>query len=178
MTLDKGYYNKYYYEGGQLKRSEEYDSRNRLALSHTYAYNAQQQLSELITQVLDPLEEGSTEIKRSYTYDNWGNVTEEKMSVKQPGKEVYTLASITRYEGYDQQKSAENLTEFYPYLPQIKMNVNNPGKRIALDPDGNTIRSTQTYTYQYNEQGYPSRKTVQTQSGATVTSITATYQYE
>lgn len=177
VAFDNGFSIRHYYENNRLKKSEEYDNKNRLALTHTYFCTPKGQLRELITRVHDPRDENNSEIKRLYTYDSRGNVIEENTSVRKLDSEVFYLVSVVRYEGYDQRRSVENLTELSPYLPQISMNVNNPGKRTVIGNDGRTVLSVQTYTYQYNAQGYPTQKTIQTESRDNVPTTKATYEY-
>ncbi|MBC7923838.1 MAG: hypothetical protein H7Z75_22410 [Ferruginibacter sp.] len=173
-----GFYVKYHYQGNVLKKSEEYTSKDRLALTHTYQFGIGQRVTEVLTQVHDPLEEAVSQIKKTYAYDGRGNVIQEKVYGKLSPREAFYLSTITAYEDYDQQQTTGNLTDFFPYLPQAKMNVNNPGKQTVLGSDGSTVLSVRTFTYQYNQKGYPTQRTVQVQSDPPVPVSSASYQYQ
>ncbi len=178
IVFDSGFYNKYYYEGTVLKKMEEYDNNNRLRLAHTYTYSSNGRLTESLSQVHDLFEGEANQFKLTYTYDTQGNLTEQKLTNKLPNQTTFTLSSITRYEGYDDKKSVDNLTVVFPYLPGITFYVNNPGKQTTLGPDSTTVSFVHSSTYSYNEKGYPAQKTVRIETSPQVEPQTASYEYE
>ncbi|MDO1444936.1 hypothetical protein Q0590_01670 [Rhodocytophaga aerolata] len=178
IVFDSGFFNKYYYEGTVLKKMEEYDNSNRLRLTHTYIYNSNGRLTESLSQVHDLFEGEANQFKHVYAYDARGNLTEQKLFNKLPNQTTFTLSSITRYEGYDDKKSVDNLAIVFPYLPGITFYVNNPGKQTTLAADGTTISFVNSSTYSYNEKGYPAQKTVRIETSPQVEPQTASYEYE
>ncbi len=177
VTFNSGYYNVYYYEGTRLRKLEEYDNKNRLALTHIFSFNTTGQLREMLTQVHDKLEGNGNLIKRMYTYDSQGNVTEEKVFNKNTPQTDFTLSTRTVYTDYDSKKSPDNLMALFPYVPQVQMNVNNPGTISVLAGEQQIPVSVAKYTYQYTDKGYPASKTVRIESSS-VPPVSATYYYE
>jgi hypothetical protein len=178
VTFDSGYYNKYYFDGNTLKKTEEYDNKGRLRLTHLYTFNVGRQLTESVSQVHDLVEGEANQFKQSYSYDSRGNLTEQRLFNKLPGQASFTLSSITKYEEYDTKKSADNLTINFPYLPGTIFYKNNPGRITHLGADGTTVLSAYLHTYTYNEKEYPSQKSTLMQTSPVVVPLTATYEYE
>lgn len=178
VIFNSGFFNKYYYEGTVLKKMEEYDNKNRLRLTHHYTFNNQGQLKESVSQVHDLVEGEANQIQQIYSYNSRGNLTEHKMYNKPEGQPAFALSAITKYEAYDDKKSVDNLTIVFPYLPGTKFYENNPGKQTMFGPDATTIISAQSYTYFYNDKGYPVQKSAYVQPAPPADPLPALYEYE
>ncbi|GAB3914203.1 hypothetical protein GCM10028803_59220 [Larkinella knui] len=181
ITSNGSMYVKFYYEGKMLDKTEEYDHRNRLALSHFYLFSVEGRLVELLDQIHDTDNdtfETATFIKYRYEYDNRGNVTQAQGFIRKPGASSFKPWQTVYYEGYDDKKNPNLPVVSYPFLSQERTQVNNPGRITVKNADDQSIISVQTLTYQYNEQGYPTRETQQLTTTKPFPATTVDYQYE
>jgi hypothetical protein len=168
---------KYVYQGDVLQKTEEYDHKDRLVVSHTYSFDASKRLTQVLDHITDPLDGTAGHLKKTYAYDNRGNLLTYREYHLQANTQTYELQLSYNYEGYDDQKSPNELSLIFPHLPQIKFQVNNPSKRTILLKDG-SVKEEQTYSYQYRVDGYPSSKTTHIRVGTRSTTYTGTYEYQ
>ncbi|WP_421828730.1 hypothetical protein [Larkinella sp.] len=172
---------KFYYEGKLLDKTEEYDHRNRLVVSHFYLFGAEGRLVELLDQIHDTDNdtfETATFIKYRYEYDSRGNVTQTQSFIRKPGSASFKAWETVAYEGYDDRKNPHQPLVQYPYLPQERTMVNNPGKITVKRSEDQSVISVLTLTYQYNQQGYPTHKTQQMTTTKPFPASTVYYHYE
>jgi hypothetical protein len=167
---------KYFYKGGVLEKSEEYDHKGRLAVTHYYAFDTGNRPLEIRDVITDPTEGNRVtgELKRVYEYDNKGNNTVQKEYVKDMSTGDFTLNLSTHYEGFDGNKYVENATALNPYVPHARLWTNNYASRTLKDKNGNVLQPPLLYTFECNAEGYPVRKT---QGNASIT-LNATVAYE
>lgn len=158
----------YHYEGNQVARTEEYASSGKRVASRTYQYNANRQL----TQIDENLLNSQMTLRKTYQYDNRGNLTVVSDFVRNAQNDGFTLETTTQYDNYDNQKHVENLLTTTPFLPGVTFRKNNYQTKTVRHRDG-TILSRETVRYTYNEQGYPTERTLRGPGG----SLTSTYSY-
>ena len=170
---------KFFYEGKLFDRTEEYDHKNRLVITHFYLFNTDNQLVELLDQYYDTTG-GGTElyVKHRYEYDGQKNVQRVITLRRRVGDTTFTPWQTTTYEQYDQQKNPNNTLAHYPFVEQVCTQVNNPGKIITRNDTDQSINSVETLTYAYDPQGYPIRKTSQRTTSQSLPATDMFYQYE
>ncbi len=69
----------------------------------------------------------------------------------------------------------------YPYLPHLRLRINNPGKKVRTSTvNGSRVTWTEEYTYEYNAEGYPSKKFIKitVPDSNSVPPRTAMYEYQ
>jgi hypothetical protein len=176
LVTDNLYEVKYYYNGPVLEKSEEYDHKGRLAVTHYYKFSPGHQPLEIRDVITDPTEGNRVtgELKHVYEYDNRGNNIVQKEYVKDLNTGKFALNLSVHFDGFDTHKCVENATALSPYVPHARRWTNNYASRTLKDKDGKVVQTPQLYTFEYNEAGYPVRKTM---GNANVT-IRATVAYE
>jgi hypothetical protein len=167
---------KYYYKGAVLEKSEEYDQRGRLAVTHYYTFAPGHRPLEIRDVITDPTEGNRVtgELKHVYEYDGKGNNTVQKEYVKDMNTGAFSLNLSVHYDGFDGNKYVENATALNPYVPHARLWTNNYASRTLKDKDGKVLQPAQLYTFECNQEGYPVRKTM---GNASVT-VRATVAYE
>ncbi|MBD0255665.1 MAG: hypothetical protein ICV83_08090 [Cytophagales bacterium] len=167
---------KYYYKGGVLEKSEEYDQKGRLAVTHYYVFSHGHQPLEIRDVITDPTEGNRVtgELKHVYEYDGKGNNTVRKEYVKDLNTGEFTLNLSMHFEGFDANKCVENATALNPYVPHARLWTNNYTSRTLKDKNGKVLQPPQLYTFECNAQGYPVRKTM----GSANVTLRATVAYE
>ncbi|MFC5408779.1 hypothetical protein ACFPMF_05640 [Larkinella bovis] len=161
-------YTLYQYEGNQLTGSEEFSSAGYRLASYSYQYSAPNQLR----QIEETHYNSQKQSRKTFQYDGQGNLTTLSIYWKSVQDATYKLETVTHFEQYDNQKNVENLFTLFPLLPGVQFRANNYQTKIVRAKDGTEL-SRETVRYLYNEQGYPTQKTVTGAGG----SLTATYSY-
>jgi hypothetical protein len=181
ITYNGSVYVKYVYEGNLVDKTEEYDHKNRLVITHFYLFNNDNQLVELLDQYHDSNEVGtnsSSYVKHRYEYDGQKNVQRVVSSRRRAGDSTFTAWLITTYENYDYKKNPNNTLVQYPFVHQACTQVNNPGKITTRNAIDQSINSVETLTYAYDQQGYPIRRTTQLTTTTPFPPTTVLYHYE
>lgn len=181
LTSNGKPYVKFFYEGKVLDRAEEYDHKSRLVITHTYLFNAEGRIVELLDLIHDPYEPTTDPVsylKSNYEYDSRGNVQRVQQSTRRVGDPAATPWQTVYYEGYDDKKNPEHPEINYPFLPQMRTMVNNPGKITVKSADGKTVLVEEKLTYAYNEQGYPIRRTRQVTTTQPLPTTIIDYHYQ
>ncbi|MCE7072567.1 hypothetical protein LZG74_19785 [Dyadobacter sp. CY327] len=172
LKLDNGAYVKYYYEGSKLIETREHAKDNLLLITSTYAY-----AGDKITQIYRVNSFKKVETQFRLLYDQRGNLIEYREYAKNKNNGLFDTYSSTKYSGYDNKRNVENLWMVYPFLPGYSFASNNAGVIRFYFFDGNVekeVRGRKTITYEYLENGYPSRKAERGSSG----SLETTYSYK
>jgi hypothetical protein len=146
----------FFYQGTTLERTEEYDHRNRLAVTHFYTFDQQGMLTTLLDQVHSD-EDSSSDYytKFIYTYDEKGNVKEVNSFRKVDTNAPFTPLEQIIFQDYDDQKNPMQPQLSYPFLPAKCTQRNNPGKITIKLSKNQSVISEQVNIYQYNDYGYP-----------------------
>ncbi|WP_192822695.1 hypothetical protein [Rufibacter sp. LB8] len=165
--------NAYFYTAdNKLYRLDELIN-DQLQSYHTFAYDAQKRLATRISFYPGPAANPALREtnKYTYTYNPEGNVTEIKVYQKPDATQDWQLTQTRTYENYDTKVSVAHLTDFL-FTPTITLHKNNPGKVTTTNVGGSV--HTATYTYDYNAQNLPVKKTT---SPSTGTAFTTEYTY-
>lgn len=145
------------YAGDKIVRTEEYIDATWVQ-RHSFAYDAKGRLKESVTLQNIPEEGGITPVHKStYLYDERDNLTAHDYYYYSPGKKDFVLLTVSRMSDYDTQPNAEDFFSVHPFNPVVKFRKNNPGKMVVSNAAG-LGKSEYTFTYVYNEGGYPIKK--------------------
>jgi hypothetical protein len=176
MVTENRYEVKYYYKGGVLEKSEEYDHKGRLAVTHYYVFSTRHQPLEIRDVITDPTDGNRVtgELKHVYEYDAKDNNTVQKEYVKDLATGTFALNLSMHFEGFDNNKYVENATALNPYVPHARLWANNYASRTLKDKNGNNLQPPQLYTFECNAAGYPVRKSM----GSANVTLRATVAYE
>lgn len=157
---DTGRRVEYAYIGDKLdniKTYQDFGSGEQLTGTESYIYGANQITEHYVSGF------SSTRYRRVYSFDAVsGNITELNVFLTTPDDNVGTFATKVTYSNYDNKKSPFSDLPFMNF--PAKQN-NNAGK-IQTDSETPYI-----YTYEYNADGYPTKRTRNTGS-------IETYQYQ
>ncbi|MBD0259810.1 MAG: hypothetical protein ICV83_29175 [Cytophagales bacterium] len=171
---------KYVYEGNVLKKTEEYDHKGRLVITHYYTFGGNR-LTEVRDVINDLDDQSQRQLKRTYEYDAKGNLTAQREYYLNVGTEAFVQTEVTTFEGYDDKKNPEGQLDVYPYLPHVRLRVNNPARKTrTATTNGSRVTWIEEYTYEYNAEGYPLKKVTKiTVPGADPVPLrTGTYEYQ
>lgn len=164
----------YYYKNGVLERTEELNYKNEVDARCYYTFEGNRLKEEHweTNSAAGDMEKYTIR----FDYDNKGNVIKESTFV--PAKSGYgeELSETTEYSDFDDKKNPDNVLVRHPYLPWVKMHVNNPGKKVFKIADG-TIVSTEVYTYQYGVNGYPLQKKRKVYANGASSELIGVYSY-
>lgn len=169
---------RFFYWDHILEKTEEYDHKNRLAVTHFYQFSDAGRLLEVLDQVHDA--DSSTKdyfIKNRYEYDQNGNVILTKSSINKAAGEKFTAWLEVRYEDYDNKENPYPGFINYPFVAGKSIQQNNAGKITVTDLKTQSVVSVQLDSYIYNNQGYPIRKTQQLSSSGVQTKTLLDYHY-
>ncbi|MCU0391868.1 MAG: hypothetical protein MUE81_12180 [Thermoflexibacter sp.] len=170
-------YSKYFYKDGKLEKTETYyTANNQLISTIFYTFNDKQQLVSALEVVAKPFEDSPSEIKRTFLYDEKGNLTQQAHLFLNKNN-AFELIYTVFYEDYDDKKSVDNQVFFYPYLPKTKFFANNYRRLKTVYANGAIDEHIYLFDYQYNNKGFPSSKTQSVANRPDVTSIRFEYSY-
>jgi hypothetical protein len=170
---------KYVYEGNVLKKTEEYDHKGRLLITHHYAFGGNNRLTEVRDVINDLDDHSQRQLKRTYEYDAKGNLTALREYYLNVGTDAFVQTEVITFEGYDDKQNPEGQLDVYPYLPHLRLRVNNPARKTrTATTDGNRVTWSE-YTYAYHTEGYLLKKVTKiTVPGSDPVPLrTATYEY-
>jgi hypothetical protein len=160
-TTDSGWRLVYQYEGDLIVRTDEYIN-DVLSQYHTFQYNSNGTLAERLTWQDIPEEGGLIPVsKDAFEYDAHNNVIKNELFYYNSGSKQHELLTRFVFSDYDNKMNSEELFYNNPFNPFIKLRENNPGKMVVANKNG-VVSSTDTYTYQFNDQGYAIQKTTNT----------------
>lgn len=145
------------YEGDRIARTEEYID-DTWVQRHTFAYDEKGRLKESITLQDIPEEDGIIPVRKSvYQYDERDNLVAHDHYYYAPGKKDFVLLTVTRISDYDAKPNAEDFFGGHPFNPHVKFRKNNPRKMVVSNAAG-LGKTEYTFTYTYNDGGYPVKK--------------------
>lgn len=156
VTRNNVYVTKFFYRGDTLDRSEEYDHKKRLAVTHSYRFE-NNKLTELLDRVHSDIGPDFY-IKTNYSYWPDGNLSLARTSMTQPGGKAFIDWHLAQYEQYDKNPSPEPGIFSYPFVSTSVLFNNNPGRITIKNLQNGTITSVQTNVLEYNEKGYPTKR--------------------
>ncbi|QNF35084.1 hypothetical protein HUW51_21050 [Adhaeribacter swui] len=140
---------------------------------YEYEYNGQNKTSK-VNMFLDLADKGTLSLAgyMTFTYDNKGNPNHKEYAVAMGVGQAPTLAYTYDYT-YD---SKENPVKSTPIINVEPLAVNNVTKVVATNKLTNAVDKIQSQdiTYEYNNNGLPTKITTKTQAGTTTSQ---TYSY-
>ena len=170
-------YTKYFYKDGKLEKTETYyTTNNQLVGTIFYTFNEKKQLIETVEVVAKPFEDSPSQIKRTYVYDEKGNITQQAYLFLNKSNE-FELVYTVFYEDYDDKKSIDNVLFTYPYLPTSKFHQNNFRRMKTVYANGAIDEHTYLFEYQYNDKDFPTSKVQSVANRPDVTTIRFDYSY-
>ncbi|MDJ1506746.1 PKD domain-containing protein [Xanthocytophaga agilis] len=175
LTTDEaGYPVNYYYKNGVLEKTEELNYKNEVGVRRYYTFEGSRLKEERWETNIAAGDMEKYTIR--FDYDTKGNVIREstfKPAKSGNGEEIY---NITEYSDFDDKKNPDNALMRFPYLPGVKIHVNNPGKKVFKSANG-TVISTEVYIYQYGVNRYPSQKKRKIYANGASPELTGVYSY-
>lgn len=157
ISTDTGFRMVYTLDNGRIVRTDEYVNCV-LAQYHIYTYDSKGRLKQSTTWQNIPEEGGEIRVaKDTYEYNNQNNLTTHRLYYYTTrGTEAKILTTFT-FSGYDNSINSEDYFIAIPANPLVSFRMNNPGKMVVRNRFGN-ISVTESYTYEYHEKGYATRK--------------------
>ncbi|WP_066830443.1 hypothetical protein [Rufibacter ruber] len=136
----------------------EYDNAGRLAVRYSYFKDTNASSEELVATH-----------KHSYVYNARGNVSDITVFQRSAPTAGWTASYTVKYENYDDSPCVQHLAGT-PFTPGIVLQWNNPGKvTTTFQEDGRQLAAT--YTYEYDSQKLPVKKTTTPTTGDAVVTM-------
>lgn len=165
-----GYTVRYFYHGNLIHTTKEFYPGGALAREVTYIY-ANNRIAQEIWRVSNLPNEPVSVYKHAFSYDSKGNLNKIE-TYEQLENLQYKLLETLEYSDFDDKINPTAWTLRHPFLPQVRLQFNNPGKEVRQQAEGQP--ETTIYAYEYNAQGLPVSKRTTRPSGGV---LTAQYQY-
>lgn len=154
LKVSGGGFVRYFYHGDLIHLTKEFRPNGELVKEVTYLYTGDR-LSHEIWRVSNAPGEPVTVYKHSFAYDARGNLA--KVDVYEQLENLqYKLLETVEYSDFDDKINPTGWTARYPYLPQLRLQYNNPRKEVRRLVGA--AAETTTHTYTYNVQGLPRQK--------------------
>ncbi len=156
----------YFYKNGALERVES-RAANRLISTTYFLFDAKNRVIEREEIVPEErhMPDDPAKTKWKYAYDAKGNCAQVDYYIYM--NEAYKLYESTDYSDFDNSANPFDQLAFFPYVPWVKFQVNNPGKQTTTAASTGDKLVT-TFQYQYDGKGVPIQRTM-TQRGFAVT---------
>ncbi len=154
VTYTGGFKALYFYHGNLIERTKELLPGGAVAREVTYIY-ANNRISHEIWRVANAPGEPVTLYKHAFSYDAKGNLTAVNI-YEQDENLQYKLLETIEYSDFDNKINPTSWLLRFPYLPQLRLQFNNPRKEVRRVAEGQP--QTTTHAYEYNAQGLPVRK--------------------
>lgn len=155
ISTEGGLDAKYFYDGERLVKSQELNQQGKVMKEVTYSYTNNRISQELWRIPAVVAGEPDDIYKHVFAYDSKGNLN--KIAVYEQKENLqYILIETTEYSDFDDKINPTSWMLRYPYLPQMRLQFNNPRKEVRKTTDS-TPRTT-TYAYEYNQAGVPISK--------------------
>lgn len=154
ITLSDGFTVRYFYHGNLIHLTKEFYPGGAVAREVTYIY-AGDRISHETWRVSNAPGEPVSVYKHAFSYDARGNLSKVDIYEQQENLQ-YQLLETVEYSEFDDKINPTSWLNRYPYLPQLRLQYNNPGKEIRR-PVGSAAETT-NYAYTYNAQGLPAQK--------------------
>lgn len=151
------------YDADRLVGAAEFRPDGRLVARYQYRFSDQRQLIEQVE-----TRQGTTwrQTRHTFAYDGRGNLTEVREWGRSNENVPFALQTRMTYEQYDDRPATpDQLFQTYPYLPDVRFRVNNPGLRRVFGADGQPLPGTERYLYTFDAAGRPATKTVTGEGG-------------
>lgn len=159
MIYDGSDFFDYQYDAnGRLIKVEQKDGLGEVYNVYEYKYNTQGRLIEIVGKPAGEFSFGVVRQVLKYNEDT-GNMTELKTENYNLETDEFEAVTTMLYENFDNKKNVESKFLIYPNFLHLDLHVNNPRKITIKDELGFVVGSN-TYTYEYNAEGYPTKAIV------------------
>lgn len=159
----------YFYRNNLVEKTQELSPTGTVLEEINYFYAGNRIVQEFHTQ-RDLSGQPAGNYKYTFFYDARGNLNKIKSYTLGENQE-YELFETTEFSDFDDKVNPASWTLRAPYLPQMRWQLNNPGK-VVTTPVNGTPRIVR-YEYSYNALGLPVSKQ-KTSPGSSVSGI---YEY-
>lgn len=175
-TTSSGWKFEYRYTGERITETYEYVNGS-LSQQHRFTYDSRNRVIQTITYQDIPEEGGLIPVqKATYQYDQNDNVLENKLYYYTTGGASAVLLSTHTFSGYDSKVHTEGAFEVTAVNPQLRPFRNNP-TRLEVRNGSNILGLVETYTYDYNPQGFASRKVTKSVFNGTTEEYETSYSF-
>jgi hypothetical protein len=153
-------YVEYQYAHTQLTQSREFSATGTLLATYRYAFDNNRLIEQSETHHVNT----PRQVRKLFSYDTKGNLTEVAEFVRLAGAAAFVPAGTVQYSVYDDRPALPTQSlETYPYLPGVTFRVNNPRFKRLFDATGQPMVGNEQYAYAFGADG---RAASQTISGA------------
>lgn len=170
VTSSDGPVTKYFYQGDRIQKVQQIIPGTGLEKEENTYTTSNGRIVQGIRRLTNLATGETTIFKLMFGYDAKGNLNKVDNYVQEPGQPFKWYQTFV-YSDFDNKMNTTSWMLRTPYLPQIRWQINNPGKMTLMMP--NLPGKVTTYTYTYNQQGLPASKTTM-ESGV---SLRVFYQY-
>lgn len=167
-----GFSAKFSYHGDLVHRTKEFYPGGDWSKEVTYIYAGNRIVQEIWH--VNGLQGETVDVyKHEFGYDAKGNLAEievyEQVTDSISGQQHYKLLETQEYSDFDDNINPTSWMLRYPYLPQVRWQMNNPRREVRRLAGGGTAQVT-THEYDYDAEGLPiSRRT--TSAGSVQTTV-------
>jgi len=165
MRYTGGFLTKYAYHGNLIHRTKEFYPGGDWAKEVTYIY-ANNQIAQEIWHINGLPDEPVRIYKHELGYDYKGNLTKVK-TYERIDDATYKLLETLEYSDFDDKINPTSWMLRYPFLPQVRWQMNNPRRQTRHLSDGSAQVNTHEYTY--NGEGLPISRRTTSAGGAQTT---------
>lgn len=165
LSTSDGFRIQYTYHDTLVERTQELLPSGTMLTEATYLYDTKFRIVREVRRRTNWPGDSIQVIKYELGYDNQGNLNKvEEFDLV--GTDEYELRMTTEYSDFDNKINPTSWQLRYPYLPQVRWQMNNPRKEIRRQPTGETV--VITTTYDYNSKDLPVvKRTIHPAEGAT-----------
>lgn len=147
------WYITYEYEGDKLLITKEFDNNHQLMALHEYVYDNRGRLWVILDYLGDNLREPFT--RQTLYYDQNENLCVQNTEIYNADLQEFTPYLRKIFADFDDKINTENVLLFYPFLPHLVFQKNNPRKITLQNERKGQVISDEVYQYQYNQANLP-----------------------
>jgi hypothetical protein len=155
VQTSDGFFANYFYHDTLVERTKEFFPGGALFNEVTYIYNNSRIIQQIWRRANLPGEPTSV-FKYTFNYDSKGNLAKvekfELVDASGPATR-YELLETTEYSDFDDKINPTSWMLFYPYLPQVRYQYNNPRREVRKQVGVAPIVTD--YRYEYSAAGLP-----------------------
>jgi YD repeat-containing protein len=158
VTSANQWYITYHYDGDKLLNTKEFDGAHQLMAMHEYVYDSQGRLRVILDYLGDNLKKPYA--RQTLYYDQNENLCVQTTELYDADFQQFTPYMRKVFSDFDDKINTENTVLFYPFLPNMIFQKNNPRKITLLNERKGKTLSTELYQYEYNQADLPQKVSV------------------
>jgi len=151
LSSSDGFRVQYFYHDTLIERTREMLASGTVLNEVTYLYNTNFQIIQEVHRRTD-LGQPMQVYKFVLGYDNKGNLIKVE-EFEQTGVDQFNLLHTIEYSDFDDKVNPTSWMVRVPFLPQVRWQMNNPGRETHHWTTGES--KTLLYSYEYNTAGLP-----------------------